>query len=98
MSVYVDEIFDTPAGRGWPYRRACHMFADTADELHAMARKIGLARRWYQNRTRFPHYDLTPAKRALAIEHGATPVDRWAVFEYSQRLRRECEEPKKERS
>lgn len=89
MSVYVDELFDTTPQGGWPFRQACHLFADTPGELHTMARRIGLARRWYQNRENFPHYDLTPSKRAL---------DRWAVFEYSQRFRRDRAEITEDRS
>ena len=32
MSVYVDELFLTPPTKNWPYKRACHLFADTAEE------------------------------------------------------------------
>lgn len=67
MSVYVDDM----AAR---FRRMvmCHMLADTDDELHAMADRIGVARRWHQG----DHYDICLAKRALAIEasESQTPV------------------------
>ena len=49
----------------------CHMWADDIDELHAVAEAIGLKRRWFQNDTRLPHYDLTPPRRRRAIKHGA---------------------------
>lgn len=72
MAVYVDQLFDTLyAGQRWPYTRACHMWADTVVELHAMADRIGLKRKWFQNRKRFPHYDLTANRRKLAIDCGA---------------------------
>lgn len=48
----------------------CHMLADTEKELHAMARKIGIARRWYQG----DHYDICQSKRALAVMHGAKEI------------------------
>jgi len=48
----------------------CHMLADTVDELHAMADKIGLKREWYQPKS-IPHYDVCQAKRRLAIKNGA---------------------------
>jgi hypothetical protein len=62
--------------------RWCHMWADTPediDELHAIAQKIGLRRAYFQERRgpeyphheRFPHYDLIPSKRKLAILSGA---------------------------
>ena len=71
MSVYVDPLFNTPKMRNWPYKRACHMFADTLRELHEMAGLIGLSRSWFQARHDFPHYDLTAWKRNQAIERGA---------------------------
>lgn len=76
--VYVDATFDCPGPRG--YSRWCHMFADTEEELHAMAERIGMRREWFQDRRkgdhRFPHYDLVPSKRALAVKFGAEQVDR----------------------
>lgn len=80
--VYVDETFTlasrnpqahfvgTRTGHKW-----CHMFADTVDELHATAAKIGLRRDWFQSNSRTPHYDLTPSKRKLALAAGARPVN-----------------------
>jgi len=55
-----------------PYGRMlmCHMLADTEAELHEMAGKIGVARRWYQG----DHYDICLAKRALAVQFGAKEV------------------------
>jgi len=56
----------------------CHMVADTTDELHAMADRIGVARQWYQGppKTRHPHYDIALSKRALAVAAGAVEI-RW---------------------
>jgi hypothetical protein len=47
-----------------------HMIADTEDELHAMADKIGVARKWHQG----DHYDITQSKKALAVQHGAVAI------------------------
>lgn len=44
-----------------------HMIADTDAELFTMADKIGVARRWYQQ----DHFDVTQAKKQLAIRYGA---------------------------
>jgi hypothetical protein len=48
----------------------CHMIADTEDELHTMAARIGVARRWYQG----DHYDISLRKRALAVSYGAQEI------------------------
>ncbi len=76
--IYVDEVrtYDDVKGeaRRWG-RRWCHMWAATPqqeEELHEMARKVGLKRQYFQNRPGFPHYDMIPSKRALAMENGAT--------------------------
>ena len=42
--VYVDD-YNAPYGR----MTMCHMMADTLEELHAMADKIGIARKWFQD-------------------------------------------------
>lgn len=52
------------------------MYADTLAELHAMAQRIGMKREWFQDHRVMPHYDLTPAKRALAVEFGAVEQNR----------------------
>ena len=65
MTVYVDNM-RAPYGR----MVMCHMIADTEAELHAMADRISVARRWYQG----DHYDICLAKRALAVNHGAREV------------------------
>lgn len=59
MTVYVDDM-RANFGR----MIMCHMVADDEGELHAMADKIGVARRWYQG----DHYDIALVKRAKAVE------------------------------
>lgn len=74
MTVYVDEL------RVWPTRIACfragscHLTADTLDELHAFAARIGLRRAWAQLDGRVPHYDLTAGRREAALAAGAVFV------------------------
>lgn len=84
MSVYVD----IPA---YAFRRMimCHMLADTPDELHAIADKIGVARRWYQcpPKASFWHYDICKTKRALAVSHGAIECDRNAFVAALRKIR-----------
>jgi len=82
LSVYVDKAI-------YKYRRMimCHMVADSPAELHAMARKIGVRRRWYQASASTPHYDVCKSKRALAVEAGALECDRNAFVAALRRIR-----------
>lgn len=52
----------------------CHMVADSIDELHSMADKIGVSRRHFQDKKGKPHYDVCRSKRNLAICYGAQVV------------------------
>lgn len=79
MPVYVDEITEYPTSVIEPAARRCgrlwcHMWCDAGDEeaLHLVAARIGMKRAWYQHHgKRWPHYDLTPRRRELALQHGA---------------------------
>lgn len=66
MTVYVDDM-EAPFGR----MKMCHMYADTIAELHTMADRIGVARRWFQNAPGSPHYDICLSKKRLALAAGA---------------------------
>lgn len=68
--VYVDTLFQTAPSLLWPYRQACHLMADSEQELHTFAQRLGLRRAWFQPRSH-PHYDLTPSKRRRATVLGA---------------------------
>lgn len=83
MAVYVDDM-RAPFGR----MVMCHMVADTDDELHAMADRIGVARRWHQKAgTHRSHYDICLAKRALAVAAGALEVTQREVARIARRKR-----------
>ena len=74
MTVYVDELRNYPVSPRWRYGQACHMTADTLEELHSFAGKLQLRRSWYQAHEHFPHYDLTARRRAAAVLAGAVEV------------------------
>ncbi len=70
MTVYVDDM-RAPFGR----MVMCHMIADTSDELHAMARSIGVRRKWCQREgTSKEHYDICLLKRKMAVKSGAAEI------------------------
>lgn len=84
MAIYVDKLVTWPSG-SW-----CHMITDGAlDELHAFARRLGLHQRFFQSgrRASFPHYDLRPSKRALAVSLGAVEADRREIVAVMRRVR-----------
>lgn len=79
MSVYVDE-----AVHAYGRMIMCHMVSPDLDELHAMADRIGVARRWFQDprtmpKVSAPHYDIAKGKRALAVAAGAKEIDRYQM-------------------
>ena len=81
MSVYIDSYF-AEFGR----MRMSHMIADSLEELHAMAERLGI-RRWFQNKASCPHYDVCKSKRELAIQLGAIPVDKYQFVAKIRELR-----------
>jgi hypothetical protein len=85
MTVYVDDM-RAPFGR----MVMCHMLADSDEELHAMAEKIGLSRRWHQKPgTPHSHYDISLSKRVLAVANGAKQLG-WRDIAMLIRRKREA--------
>lgn len=82
MTVYVDHM-RAKFGR----MVMCHMVADSLEELHAMADKIGVNRKWFQKNASTPHYDICMSKREMAVNFGAVEVDRTQLAEIIKRLR-----------
>ena len=76
MAAYVDPLMRTLCSVSWPYPMSCHLFADSIQELHAAARRIGLVRAHFQSRARLPHYDLTAGMRLRALRCGIVSLNR----------------------
>ena len=87
MAVYVDNMKAPFKPQHRPGRTyvMCHMIADTEAELHAMADRIGVLRKWYQG----DHYDITQSKRALAVAAGAIELSRMELGRKAIAARRE---------
>jgi hypothetical protein len=74
VGVYVDPMMACVPNANWRWNESCHLLADTLDELHALAGRIGLKRAWFQSHGTFPHYDLTRPRRARAVAAGAIEI------------------------
>lgn len=85
MAVYVDDERIPWRGKLW-----CHLVADSLTELHAFAAAVGLKRSWFQDCSRYPHYDVTLAVRDKALRMGAQLGDRKTIIGCSKRLRLEA--------
>ena len=70
MSVYVDPLVKWSNKRPF-HNGSCHLTADSDEELHAFAARIGMKREWFQPHPLMNHYDLTPRRRAAAVKLGA---------------------------
>jgi hypothetical protein len=82
MPVYVDDMKAQFRYRGRVYIMS-HMMADTLAELHTMADTIGLPRKYLQDVPSGVHYDITQAKRALAITAGAIQISMREMAAYA---------------
>lgn len=84
MPVYVDDVRHR-FGR----MVMCHLWADTLDELLIMVDAIGVQRRWLQQppKASWVHFDISLAKKALAIERGAILTDKFGPAEHVAKLK-----------
>lgn len=87
--MYVDHAF--AYGEWGRWSGGGHLQADTIDELHEFAARLGMRRAWFQSKPGRPendHYDLTQAGRVRALQMGAIAEDRRAGTRRRQATRR----------
>jgi hypothetical protein len=84
MTVYVDDSRLSWRGRSW-----CHLVADSIAELHVFAAQLGLRQEWFQDRTMYPHYDVTVSMQRRALALGAQVGDKKTIVACAKRLRTE---------
>lgn len=84
MTVYVDNM-RAKFGR----MIMCHMIADSDEELHAMAARLGLKRAWHQAppKASHSHYDISLSVRARAVAAGAVEIT-WRQLAFMRRRER----------
>lgn len=87
MSVYVDPWMPCLPKGQYRWSGVSHMFADTLDELHSFATRLGLKRAWFQDHPLLKHYDLNASRRAKAVKLGAVELDRRAAVSKWHELR-----------
>ena len=83
MAVYVDSEEILWRGNLW-----CHLAADTLDELHSFASRLGLRKSWFQSKG-YPHYDVTVSMRERALIMGAIDADRETIVGCCKQLKME---------
>ena len=84
MAVYVDNLRIPWRGKEW-----CHLLADSLDELHSFAEKLGLKRTWFQSKASYPHYDITTKTREVAVRMGARRGTRQQIIYCARKLKQE---------
>jgi hypothetical protein len=65
------------------------MVGDSVNELHDFAAQLGLKRCWFQDKTLYPHYDVTVSVRLKAIALGALPGDKKMIISCAKGMRSE---------
>jgi hypothetical protein len=86
MAIYVDDEQIPWRGKLW-----CHLVADSLDELHEFAGRLGLRLSWFQARSVYPHYDVSLNVRDRALSLGATLGDRRTIIACAKGLKEELE-------
>lgn len=83
MTVYVDDVRH-PFGR----MIMCHLWADSLDELLAMADRIGVQRKWLQQppKASWVHFDVSLGMKAKAIAAGAVLTDKYGPSAHCAQL------------
>jgi hypothetical protein len=90
VTVYVDNAFEVGDWGRWS--GGGHLQADSVDELHAFAARLGLRREWFQSKPGRPendHYDLGRRSRERALELGAVAEGRAAGARRRRAMREE---------
>jgi Protein of unknown function (DUF4031) len=82
MAVYVDDSRLAWRGKSW-----CHLVADSINELHTFAEQLGLNCAWFQDRTMYPHYDVTVKVKERALALGAYAGNKRTIISCAKRLK-----------
>lgn len=84
--MYVDEMRICLQTRSWPYTHACHLVADSVEELQEFAIRLGMHPSWFQGGS-MPHYDLTTRVRKKAVRMGAFEIKKKKFLKLMKKYR-----------
>ena len=84
--IYVDAAIHPWRGKVW-----CHLFSEDIAALHDFAAKLGMRREWFQQppKASWFHYDITAAKRAVALRLGAREASHVETLVVARRVMRQ---------
>jgi Protein of unknown function (DUF4031) len=88
--VYIDPLKHYGGKGFFKGKSSSHMWADSLEELHAMADAIGMRRSWFQDDPRLPHYDLVATRRRKAVSLGAIEVTQATLVAILKKSRHEA--------
>lgn len=80
--VYIDDCVWTKGKTG--RETYAHMVADTYDELHEFAAKLGVGRHFFHKSSKYHHYDISSKFYEKAIEMGAEKVRSTQIISLSK--------------
>jgi hypothetical protein len=72
MGVYVDGATWKKGSKG--RKSYAHLVADTYEEMHEFAEKVGIKPHFFHKNTKYPHYDISGEQRDLALQLGASSI------------------------
>jgi len=76
MALYVDPLMPCEPTPQWRYRKSCHLFADTDEELHEFARRHGIWKcNFHENTPIGNYYLLNWSSRWWAVFNGAKALN-----------------------
>lgn len=83
MSVYVTETKKVEKNSLWRWSYIAYMFADSRQELHDFAYRIGLHPYMFMNHPHSPYYPITCRKRYKALDNGAILMSKEQAHQFS---------------
>lgn len=79
--IYVDDAKVVKHGRPW-----FHLMADSIDELHEFAKRIGVSTHAFHRGAKYPHYDIGAGHRSIALKYGARSISSREAVLIGQRI------------